>query len=80
MERSPAYWHTISHQRIAILGIVPPPLGGVSVHIARVIDCFAAQHNQVQLWNTEQRSRVLFPFYLLRLMWWLWRFFPHHQY
>ncbi len=62
-----SYWHTIYHARIAILGIVPPPFGGVSVHIKRVMDCFSLQNNMLLFWSTEQRVRRFLPWYILRL-------------
>ena len=75
------YSRDIVKKKIAILGIMPPPLGGVSVHIQRVIDLFAAQQNKLFFFNTEQRLRSLFfPFYLMRVFGWLIRVRPELVY
>jgi glycosyltransferase involved in cell wall biosynthesis len=73
------YWHAIQLSRVAILGIYPPPYGGVSVHIQRVMDCFSMQNNALLFWPTEQR-RTLFPVYLVRLWWRLVIFRPKYLY
>ncbi len=67
-----SYSQNITNKRVAILGIYPPPFGGVSVHIRRVADQFLQQHNKVHLFNTERRlRRLFFPFYLMKLFLWL---------
>jgi glycosyltransferase involved in cell wall biosynthesis len=66
------YSRDISNNNVVILGILPPPLGGVSVHIQRVKDKLEMQYNTVAVFNTEIRYRNwLFPFYLLKLFIWL---------
>ena len=69
------YSDNIHHTRIAMLGISPPPLGGVSVHIERVMHKLQSQNNTVYFFNTEVRYRYkLFPFYLIKLiLWFCWR-------
>lgn len=74
-----AYWHDIYHSRIAILGVFPPPFGGVSVHIKRVMDCFSLQNNMLLFWPTEQGRRFL-PWYLMRLWWRLIVYRPKYVY
>lgn len=78
-EKNRAYWHDIYHSRIAILGIFPPPFGGVSVHIKRVMDCFSLQDNMLLFWPTEYKRSFL-PWYLIRLWWRLIVFRPKHVY
>lgn len=75
-----AYWHTVYHSRVAILGIFPPPFGGVSVHIKRVMDCLSLQNNMLLFWSTEQRSRRFFPLYIIRLWWRLLVYRPAYVY
>ena len=72
MTKISSYFDSVSKKKVAILGIMPPPFGGVSVHIERAIDQLAVQRNTVFLWPTEQRMRRWgFPLYLIRLMGWL---------
>jgi glycosyltransferase involved in cell wall biosynthesis len=79
MKQQNGYWYSIQLSRVALLGIMPPPFGGVSVHIQRVMDCFSLQNNTLFFWPTEQH-RKLFPLYILRLWWRLIRFKPKHVY
>ncbi len=66
------YLDSVSKKKVALLGIMPPPFGGVSVHIERAIDQLAAQRNTIFFWPTEQRMRRWgLPLYFLRLMRWL---------
>lgn len=76
-----SYSRGIVNKRIAILGIYPPPFGGVAVHIQRVADQFVAQGNQVHIFKTERwLRRVLFPFYLITLLIWVLTRRPHYIY
>jgi len=60
------YYKKIKNKRIAIFGIMPPPLGGVSIHIQRVAKKFQENNNSVYHFKTEFRGRRwLLPFYLL---------------
>lgn len=79
-EKSCCYSEGITNQKIAIIGIEPPPLGGVSIHITRVMDRFTAQHNRVALWPAEMRGRRFFPLYIMRLFGWLIRQRPDRLY
>jgi glycosyltransferase involved in cell wall biosynthesis len=54
------YSNNITHKRILIIGPTPPPLGGVSVHIKRVIAKLTAQDNVVHQINPEQLYRFNF--------------------
>lgn len=63
-----SYSDGISKKKIAVLGPYPPPLGGISVHIQRVIKKYGDQHNCVKHFDTtvEYRYRFLL-FYVMRL-------------
>lgn len=66
------YSDALHQQKIAVLGIDCPPLGGVSIHINRLIKKLKRQNNNVLFFKTERRWRMrLFPFYLLHLISWL---------
>lgn len=71
------YTDDIYHKRIVILGPLPPPLGGVSVHVERVIAKLKKQHNDVKHIETcvEYRYRFLM-IYIIRLLFLLWRYGP----
>jgi hypothetical protein len=45
------YSNNIHHKKIVIIGPYPPPLGGISIHIKRVI-ARLQPHNEVHLYNT----------------------------
>ncbi len=66
-----SYSRNITNKKIAILGLYPPPFGGVSVHIQRVADQFLQQHNKVYLFATEQWLRRIFPLYMVKLVVWI---------
>ena len=72
--------HDLSHRysdiffnkKIAILGPYPPPLGGVSVHIKRVIKKLQHQNNTVYHFETTVEYRYRwFIFYVPKLIIWL---------
>lgn len=71
------YTDTIRNKTIAVLGPLPPPLGGVSVHVGRVI-ARLKHHNDVVHFETcvEYRYRF-FAFYVIRLLLFLLRYRPH---
>lgn len=46
------YSHNICDKRILVIGPYPPPLGGVSIHIKRVITKLKKQKNKVSIFNT----------------------------
>lgn len=56
------YTNTISGKRIAIIGRYPPPLGGISVHVQRVIAKLQTQNNRVFFFEASQRIRFIFFF------------------
>lgn len=58
------YYKNIKNKKIAIFGITPPPLGGVSVHIDRIAKKFTENNNQVYHFKTEFRGRryLLIPY------------------
>lgn len=62
------YTNNIHGKRIAVLGPVPPPLGGVAVHVQRVIVKLKAQKCAVFHFDTCAEYRYRFTlFYLARL-------------
>lgn len=65
------YFEGIRSQNIAVLGVYPPPLGGVSIHIQRVTDFLVQHANKIHMFNVERRLRLFFPLYILRLVFWL---------
>ena len=71
------YSDHVYKSKIAILGPFPPPLGGVAVHVKRVIKKFIKQSNSVHCFETtcEYRYRFLLV-YLARLSVWLLRIRP----
>ncbi len=61
-----SYSDSITNKRIAIFGHVPPPYGGVAVHIERVMHKLRAQENSVYLFDTlRSYFRFLYPLRLL---------------
>lgn len=66
------YSDNVHNQRIAVLGPLPPPLGGVAVHIERVIQKLEAQGNTVYQFNSTSEWRYrCFPLYACRLFFFL---------
>ncbi len=71
------YSKNVFNKRIAILGILPPPYGGISVHIQRVIPIFKKQNNDVFFFSVVCWFRNIklcyigFVSYLLYLFFWL---------
>jgi glycosyltransferase involved in cell wall biosynthesis len=62
------YSDGISNKKIIILGRFPPPLGGIAIHIERVITKLRTQNNLVFFFDTGKPVRFLFfPFYLIAL-------------
>lgn len=67
-----AYSDAIFYSTIAILGPLPPPLGGVSVHIERVIAKLKKQKNRVYHFQSTQELRYrFFLLYLCKLVFFL---------
>lgn len=63
------YTNNIYYKRIIILGPLPPPLGGVSVHVERVIAKLKKQHNDVMHGESCVEYRYqFFPIYIIRLL------------
>jgi len=64
------YSDNIFNKKIVIIGIEPPPLGGIAVHIERVIAKFLNQQNSVILIDvikqSRARSRVGYFLYLIK--------------
>lgn len=75
------YSHTIVGKKVAILGPLPPPFGGVSVHCARVTTKFEQQNNNVFHFNTTAEYRYrFFLLYRALLTLFLLRHRPHIVY
>lgn len=72
------YTQHIYNKRVALLGPMPPPFGGVSVHVQRVIALLKKQYNSVLHIETcvEYRYRF-FIGYLIKLAWKFFLFKPH---
>lgn len=67
-----SYTDTLYGKRIAVLGPLPPPLGGVAVHVQRVIVKLKAQGCAVFHFNTCAEYRYRFTsLYLARLVFFL---------
>ncbi len=62
-----SYSDAISGKKIVILGINPPPLGGISIHVQRVVHKLRQQGNEVVLFDTEKRRRGLWGFIIHEL-------------
>lgn len=76
-----SYSEGVEGKKVAVLGPLPPPLGGVAVHVQRVIAKLAAQGNCVAHFETvvEYRYRF-FWWYAVRLVWFLVTFRPDYLY
>lgn len=59
IELKHSYSQGIERKRIGVLGNYPPPLGGVSVHIQRVMDALKTQHNTVYHFDTSKRGNSI---------------------
>lgn len=79
--KSHSYSNNITNQKVAILGPFPPPLGGVAVHVQRVMDKLKKQNNSVRHFETvvEYRYRYFFA-YALQLAWFLITYRPSRVY
>ena len=61
------YSDNIYNKKIVILGPVPPPLGGISVHIQRVGVKLVKQKNHVAFFDSTQVWRFYYK-YLIKLI------------
>ncbi len=76
-----SYSDNIQNKRILIIGLTPPPLGGVSVHIERVGRKFKQQRNVVKHFYSEPRYRYRLIFiYLIHLIYVMFKFKPDKVY
>jgi glycosyltransferase involved in cell wall biosynthesis len=72
------YSDTIYNKTIAIIGRYPPPWGGISVHVQRVIKKLQGQRNQVFFFEAVQKVRFVFFFlYAIKLFFFLMWYRPH---
>jgi glycosyltransferase involved in cell wall biosynthesis len=63
------YFEGISRKSIIVCGIYPPPLGGISVHIQRVIEVLTSAYNKVYFFDIGCLfRRRFFPFYCMKLI------------
>lgn len=64
-----SYYKTVLNKRVLVIGLEPPPLGGVSVHVRRVI-AQLAQHNTVNSLDVikeySRRSKLGYWCFLLK--------------
>ncbi len=60
------YFEEISRKSITVCGVNPPPIGGVSTHIQRVIDYLTHRYNKVTFFDAERRGFL--PIYVTKLM------------
>ena len=73
-----AYSDGLYNQRIALFGPLPPPLGGVSVHVERVMHKLKNQHNDVFVFNSVSEWRYrFFIMYAFQFIFFLVRTRPH---
>jgi glycosyltransferase involved in cell wall biosynthesis len=65
------YTHLILRKRVLLVGVFPPPLGGISVHLKRVQAKLEQQGCEVQAWDIckQQQNRWQLSYYVI-----LWRF------
>jgi glycosyltransferase involved in cell wall biosynthesis len=77
MSKPIAYWQTITGKRVLIIGPMPPPMGGVAVHVERVAHFLRTHGNAVMVHHSEPRGRsLLFNLYAARLQRILTKFRP----
>ncbi len=74
------YSNNISHKKIALLGPLSPPYGGISVHIDRVAKKFELQENIVHHFDTTIPCRKNPIKYVWSLIIFLWKFRPDQIY
>jgi len=66
------YSDNLRNYSIAILGPLPPPNGGVSFHVQRVIIKLKKQNNRVHHFDSTQELRYRFlVIYILKLFWFM---------
>lgn len=71
----------VHNKKIVVMGPLPPPLGGISVHVARLIEKLRKQQNVVHHWQSTAEYRYrYFLLYLVRLVFFLLRHRPHLVY
>lgn len=72
------YSRDVRDSRVLVMGPFLPPIGGVSVHVSRVIASLKANNNNIYQIKTIADCRFWYiPYYLLRLIWILFSFRPH---
>mgnify|MGYP005624159137 FL=1 len=52
------YTHDLCNKKITFIGPYPPPLGGVAVHIKRVMQKLKKQNNNVTVIDTSQKNKT----------------------
>lgn len=65
-----SYTDAIVGKKILVFGPAPPPLGGVSVHIERVVHKLRQQNNTVIVFDTTQQKKLLstYAYKLLKVL------------
>ncbi len=72
-----SYTNGLCNKRIALLGPMPPPLGGVSVHVERVIAKLKGDNHVVHFDTCVEYRYRFCVLYLLRLFFFLFKYKPH---
>ncbi|MCK5632202.1 hypothetical protein KAH94_00465, partial [bacterium] len=70
------YTDGINNKKVAVIGPYPPPLGGVAVHVKRVIIKLKKQHNDVRCFDSTAKHRWRFFLYCIKLFFFLLFFRP----
>jgi len=70
------YTDGVTGKKIAVLGPYPPPLGGVAIHVKRVIAKLNRQQNKVKCFDTTAKHRWRFWLYLIKVSIFLFVFRP----
>ena len=63
--------YSIYHSKVLIVGIIPPPMGGMSIHIQRLAHLLERQGCNVYLWDVCKRQAGLSQ---IKYYWSLWHF------
>lgn len=72
------YSRDVRDSRVLVMGPFLPPIGGVSVHVSRVIASLKANNNTVYQIKTVADCRFwCIPYHILRFMWICFTYRPH---
>ena len=71
------YSESIAGKKIAVFGPYPPPIGGISIHVQRVIAKMKNQNNNVHCFHTTAEVRRFFLLYIIKLIAFIFWFRPN---